>query len=160
VTTVTSPRAGPSERRLLAIASTQYVDNNTFGLPSRFSPFQNGSFAGKCCNFERPPEIGLTTVKALISSGYFEELVDELNLTPDIVPIRPPNLPLPYHIDGFVTVNRSPCRLEFSEALLGVHAAFDRSVVLLQNIVQVLHGSVPTAAAKGLEGRRVSWLRP
>ena len=84
----------------------------------------------------------------MISGSQIEGLVDELNLTPNIVPVHPPNLPLPYHIDGFVTLNRSPCRLEFSEALLGVHAAFDRAVILLQDIVQVLHGSVPTTAAK------------
>ena len=81
--------------------------------------------------------MGLTTVNAVISSGQFEELVDELHLMPNIVPIDVPNLPFPYHIDGFVTLNRSPCRLEFSEALLGVHPAFDRSVALLENVVQV-----------------------
>jgi hypothetical protein len=43
-----------------------------------------------------------------------------------------------------VTLNRSPCRLEFWETLLGVHPAFDRSEILLQDIVQVLHRSVPT----------------
>ena len=92
---------------------------------------------------------GLTMVNAVISSGQFEELVDELNLTPNIVPFHPPNLPLPYHIDGFVTLNRSPCRLEFSKALLGVHAPFDRSMVLFEDIVKVLHRSVPTTATQG-----------
>jgi hypothetical protein len=94
------------------------------------------------------PELGGETVYAASSGGQFEELVDELNLTPNIVPLHSPNPPLPGHIDGFVTLNRSPCRLEFSEALFGVHAAFDRTVVLLEDIVQVLHGSVPTTAAK------------
>ncbi len=71
-----------------------------------------------------------------------------MNLTPNIVPAYPPNLPLPDHVHGFVALNRSPRRLEFSKALLGIDAAFDRSVILLQDIVQVLHRSVPTAAAK------------
>jgi len=61
----------------------------------------------------------------VISSGQFEERVDELNLTPNIVPIHPPNLPLPYYIDGFVILNRSPCRLEFSKARL----AFTRRLI-------------------------------
>ena len=87
-------------------------------------------------------------VDAASSGGQFEEHVDELNLTPNIVPIHPPNLPLPYHIDGFVTLNRSLRRLEFSETLLGVHPAFDRAVILLENVVQVLDGSVPATAAK------------
>jgi hypothetical protein len=35
--------------------------------------------------------------------------------------------------------------LEFSEALFGVHATFDGSMVLFEDVVQVLHGSVSTA---------------
>src|SRR6202171_779435 len=45
-------------------------------------------------------------------------------------------------------------RLEFSEPRLGVHPAFDRSVVLLENVVQVLYGSVPTTAAMQVLQRR------
>ena len=84
----------------------------------------------------------------MISSGQFKERIDELNLTPNIFPAYPTNLPFPDHVHGFVALNRSPRRLEFSKALLGVDAAFDRSVILLQDIVQVLHRSVPTATAK------------
>jgi hypothetical protein len=87
------------------------------------------------------------TVDAAGSGGQFEELVDELNLTPNIFPAYPTGLPLPDHVHGFVTLNGSLRRLEFSEPLLGVHPAFDRSVILLQDIVQLLHGSVPTTAA-------------
>jgi hypothetical protein len=91
--------------------------------------------------------LGGETVDAASSGGQFEELVDELNLTPNIFPAYPTSLPLPDHVHSFVTLNRSLRRLEFSEALLGVHPAFDRSVVLLENVVQVLHRSVPTTAA-------------
>ena len=42
---------------------------------------------GSVATLSGPPEIGLTTVNAVISSGQFEELFDELNLTPNIVPI-------------------------------------------------------------------------
>jgi hypothetical protein len=45
-------------------------------------------------------------------------------------------------------LNRSPSRLEFSEALLGVHATFDGSMILFENVVQVLHRSVSTALAQ------------
>src|ERR1700693_1466600 len=82
------------------------------------------------------------------SGGQFEELVDELNLTPNIRSAHPPNLSLPQHVHRLITLNRSLRRLEFSEPLLGVHAPFDRSVVLLENVVQVLYGSVPATAAK------------
>jgi hypothetical protein len=34
------------------------------------------------------------------------------------------------------------------QKVFGVHAAFDRTVILLEDIFQVLHGSVPTTAAK------------
>jgi hypothetical protein len=84
---------------------------------------------------------------AASSAGQLEELVDELNLTLNIFPVYPTSLPFPDHVHAFVTLNGSLRRLEFSEPLLGVHSAFDRAVVLLQDIVQVLHRSVPTTAA-------------
>jgi hypothetical protein len=49
-------------------------------------------------------EIRLTAVNGATSSGQFEELVDELNLTPNTVPVHPASLPLPDHVDGFVTL--------------------------------------------------------
>src|ERR1700692_4909882 len=82
------------------------------------------------------------------SGGQFEELVDELNLTPNIRSAHPPNLPLPHHVHRLITLNGSLRRLEFSEPLLGVHTPFDRAVILLEDIVQVLHGSMPATAAK------------
>src|ERR1700682_3527656 len=87
-------------------------------------------------------------VDAANSGGQFEELVDELNLTPNISSTHPPNLPLPHHVHRLITLNRSLRRLEFSEPLLGIDAPFDRAMILLQDIVQVLHRSVPTTAAK------------
>src|SRR5271157_3776868 len=77
-----------------------------------------------------------------------EEVVDELNLTNKIISCHPSNLPLPDHVDGFVALNRSPSRPKFSEALLGVHATFDGSMILFENVVQVLHRSVSTAVAQ------------
>src|SRR5271170_4280244 len=77
-----------------------------------------------------------------------EEAVDELNLTKKIISCHPSNLPLADHVDCFVALNRSPSRLVFSEALLGVHATFDGSMILFENVVQVLHGSVSTALAQ------------
>src|SRR5664280_2395804 len=77
-----------------------------------------------------------------------EKVVDELNLSKKIVSCHPSSLPLPDHVDGFVALNRSPSRLKFSEALLGVHSTFDGSMILFQNVIQVLHGSVSTAVAQ------------
>ncbi len=77
-----------------------------------------------------------------------QKAVDELNLTKKIISCHPSNLPLADHVDCFVALNRSPSRPEFSEALLGVHATFDGSMILFENVVQVLHRSVSTALAQ------------
>ena len=64
-------------------------------------------------------------------------------------------------MDRFITRNGSACRLELSESLLGIHAAFDRAVVLFQDVVQLLYWSVSATAAKcpfllyGRDGRAV-----
>ena len=74
-----------------------------------------------------------------------EKAVDELNLSKKIISCHPSSLPLPDHVDCFVALNRSPSRLKFSEALLSIHSTFDRSMILFENVVQVLHRSVSTA---------------
>ncbi len=93
-------------------------------------------------------ELGGGSVDAASSGGQFDELVDELNLTSNISSAHPPNLPFPHHVHRLIALDRSLRRLEFSEPLLGVHPAFDRSVVLFENVVQVVYGSVPATAAK------------
>src|ERR1039457_2434928 len=77
-----------------------------------------------------------------------EKAVDELNLKKKIISCHPSNLPLPDHVDCFVALKRSPCCLEFSEALLGVYSTFDGSMILFENVIQVLHRSVSTAVAQ------------
>ena len=77
-----------------------------------------------------------------------EKAVDELNLSKKIISCHPSSLPLPDHVDCFVALNRSPRCLKFSEALLGLHSTFDGSMILFENVVQVLHRSVSTAVAQ------------
>jgi len=77
-----------------------------------------------------------------------EKALDEPNLSKKIISCHPSNLPLPDHVDRFVALYRSPRRLEFSEALLGIHSTFDGSMILFENVVQVLHSSVSTALAQ------------
>jgi hypothetical protein len=82
-------------------------------------------------------------------SYQIEKTVDELNLPKKIPSCYPSNLPLADHVDSFVALNRSsPSRPEFSEALLGVNSTFDGSMILFENVVQVLHGLVSTAVAQ------------
>jgi len=51
-------------------------------------------------------------------------------------------------VDCFVALNRSPSRPEFSEAPLGVNSTLDGSMILFENVVQVLRGSVSTVVAQ------------
>ncbi len=75
-----------------------------------------------------------------------EQLVDEVNLLPNIRTVHPPRLPLPDHVRGLISLDRSPRRVEFTKALLGLHASFDRSMILLQDVVQVLDRPVAATA--------------
>src|SRR5664279_6068730 len=77
------------------------------------------------------------SVCCAFSGCQIEKVVDELNLTKKIISCHPSSLPLPDHVDCFVALNRSPCCLKFSEALLGVHSTFDGSLILFENVVQV-----------------------
>jgi hypothetical protein len=96
-------------------------------------------------------------VAARVSGGQSEQLVDELILTSNIRSAHPSNLSLPHHVDRFITLNRSSRRLELAESLLGVHSSLGGAVVLLDDVVQVLHGPVPaaTTALNGLALRKV-----
>src|SRR5271170_6198829 len=82
------------------------------------------------------------------SSCQIEKTVDELIRRRRSSPATHRTWPLPDHVDCFVALNRSPSRLEFSEALFGVHSTFDGSMILFENVVQVLHGSVSTTVAQ------------
>ena len=77
-----------------------------------------------------------------------EELSDEPDLTANIIASHPPNLPLPDHVHRFIALNRSPGSMVFSEALFGLDPAFNRAMVLLDNVVQVLDRSMVTSAPK------------
>jgi len=79
-------------------------------------------------------------VDCALSDRQGEQLVDEVNLSPNIYPAHPPNLPLPHYVDRFITLDRSPRHLKLSKSLLGVHAPFDRLVLLFNNIIKILAG--------------------
>ena len=55
-----------------------------------------------------------------VSCIHLEQLVDELNLLPNIRTVHPPRLPLPDHMHGLVSLDRSPRHVEFTKALLGL----------------------------------------
>ena len=71
--------------------------------------------------------------------------MDESELTADISFAHPPNLPLAEHIHRLVTLNRPSRSLEFPEPLFGVYSTLDRSMVLFQDVVQVLYRPMSAA---------------
>src|SRR5271157_4912436 len=99
-----------------------------------------------CCKFQKQTSLLPSVCRAFLRCQV-KKAVDELNLTKKIISCHPSSLPLPDHMDCFVALNRAPSRLEFSEALLGVHPTFDGSMILFENVVQVLHRPVSTAGA-------------
>src|ERR1019366_7247563 len=84
-----------------------------------------------------------------VSGRQIEQLVDEPILLANIIVADPLRLPLPYHVHRLVSRNRSPSCSELAKALLGLHSPFDRSMILLQDVVQILDRSMPAAAAQG-----------
>jgi hypothetical protein len=94
--------------------------------------------------------MGLAGIHLWFLSGQSEQLAHEPDLTSNIIDHHPPNLPLPDHVHRLITLNRSPGRVEFSEALLGVDTAIDRTMVLLDDVVQILDGAMVIGGAATL----------
>ena len=79
-----------------------------------------GSRAGSVATLKSLQKSGRGGICTAILGSHLEQLVNELNLAPNVVPPQPPNLPLPDHVHCLIALNRSPGRVELSEALLGV----------------------------------------
>ena len=84
-----------------------------------------------------------------VSGSQIEKPVDEPILLANIIVADPPRLPLADHVYSLVSRNRSQSCLELAKALLGLHSSFDRAMILLQDVVQILDRSMPAAAAQG-----------
>jgi hypothetical protein len=106
-------------------------------------------YIGQCCKLRS--EMGVAKKASFLgnSRGHFEEFVDEPILTPDATPAQPPHLALPNYVHRLIALNRSSRSLEFTKPLLSVHSPFDRAMVLLDDVVQILDGSVAAPAAEG-----------
>jgi hypothetical protein len=100
-----------------------------------------------CCKFQKQTSLLPSVCRAFLGCQG-EKALDELNLSKKIISCHPSSLSLSDHVECFVALNRSPCRPKFSEALLGIHSTFDGSMILFENVVQVLHRSVSTAVAQ------------
>jgi len=84
-----------------------------------------------------------------VSGSHIEQPVDELILFANIIVADPPRLPFADHVHRLVSLNRSPGGLELAKALPGFHLSFDRSMILLQDVVQMLNRSMSATAAQG-----------
>src|SRR5271154_3054567 len=76
-----------------------------------------------------------------VSGSQIEQRVDEPILLANVMVADPPCLLLADHMYSLVSRNRSPNCVELAKALLGLHSSFDRSMILLQDIVQILDRS-------------------
>ena len=104
---------------------------------------------GLCCNIQKKrQESDRLDRSDSVSCSDLEQLVDALNLLPNFRTAHPPRLTLPDHVHGLISLDRSPRCVEFTKALLGLHASFDRPMILLQDVVQVLDRSVAATAAE------------
>jgi len=63
---------------------------------------------------------------------------------------QPPHLTFPDDVHHFVALDRGPSPRKGSQPLLGIDPPLDRSLVLLNEVVQVGAGSAPTAPTEPL----------
>jgi hypothetical protein len=104
---------------------------------------------GSVANFETGDGGARAEVAGVVSGSQVEHLVDEPTLSANIIRANPVCLSLADHVSRLVSGNRSLGRLELAKALLGLHSAFDRSMILLHDFVQVLDWPVSAASAQG-----------
>ena len=103
---------------------------------------------GCVATFQKRQESDWSSRPGSVSCRHLEQVVDELNLSPTIRTAHPPRLPLPDHVHSLVALERSPRRVECTKPLLGFHASFDRSVILLHDVVHVLDRPVAATASQ------------
>ena len=103
---------------------------------------------GCVATFQKRQESDWSSRPGSVSCRHLEQVVDELNLSPHIRTAHPPRLPLPDHVHGRVALDRSPRRLKLTKPLLGFHASFNRSMILLQDVVHVLDWPVAATASQ------------
>ena len=103
---------------------------------------------GCVATFKKRQERDWSSRPGFVSRRHFEQLVNELNLSPNIRPAHPPCLSLPDHVHSLVALDGSPRRLKLAKPLLGFHAAFDRSMILFHDVVHVLDRPVAATASQ------------
>ena len=77
------------------------------------------------------------TERYFSSGGNFEEIGHESNLSANVTFPDSFNLSLPDHVDDLIPADGPPRRLEAEEAESGIDSAFDESVILLDDIIEI-----------------------
>ena len=115
-----------------------------WGFAARAGTTKDGCVA----TFKKRQESDGSGRPGAVSCSHPKQLVDELNLLPNIRTAHPSRLPLPDHVNCLISLDRSPRRVEFTKALLGFHGWFDRPMILLQDVVQVLDRPMAAMASQ------------
>ncbi len=82
------------------------------------------------------------------NGGETEESCNKRDLPNDVVFLQPPHLSLADHVHRLHTLNRSRGRIERAKSLTGSHPSFDRSVILLHDVVEVADRTTPAASSE------------
>ena len=77
--------------------------------------------------------------------GEAKRPIDELVLCQDVTLLDPSNLTFADLMDYFVALNRPPRTTELTKMLLGTDSLLDGTVILLQDVVQILNGPMTAA---------------
>ena len=137
--------ADPSHPQLLDWLANEFIRNG-WSIKDMHRLIMNSN--GCVATFKKQQVSDWSGRSGSVSCTHLEQLVDELNLSPNIRTARPPRLPLPDHVHCLVSLDRSPRRLKLTKPLLGFHSSFDCSMVLLQDVVQVLDRPVAATASQ------------
>src|SRR5271154_3896938 len=119
-----------------------FVEN----FPGQRAPW---SLGGRVATLKKVRRTSRAELGGEVSGSHIEQPVDELILFANIIVADPPRLPLPDHVHRLVSLNRSPGGLKLAKALPGFHSSFERSMILLQDVGQILNRSMSAAAAQG-----------
>src|ERR1051325_545243 len=93
-----------------------------------------------------------------------KDVFDEHSLVRAVCVSYVPHLSSAYHVHRFDPLKRSPCRTKGAESMARSKAPFYRSMILLEDVVQVLYWSTTITSAEltrllqlryGLRARRV-----
>ena len=80
--------------------------------------------------------------------GDSEEPCNKCYLPSDVILRQPSHLSLADHVHRLDTLNRSRRRIERAKPLTGSYPSFDRSVILLHDVVQVAHWPAPASSSE------------